>query len=148
MKGSFIRAWSFGGALGNLLLSPTVSSRTDQSSTQDIGDDNILINFVDGPRVREGTSGPFRCHFPVRYYLNDFEFAVCFAEHSSPTDRLVSGTPIHSRPIEHYGRIPAPEMLSGRPYCPFKCDVWQMGTLFCETFNVCDFTYTVYWLCE
>ncbi|KAF8520610.1 kinase-like domain-containing protein [Hysterangium stoloniferum] len=102
---------------------------------RDIGDDNVLINFVNGPRVREGTTGPFRCHFPVRYYLNDFEFAACFTEHSPPSAHLVSGIPIHPRPIEHYGRIPAPEMLSGTPYCPFKCDVWQMGMLFCETFN-------------
>ncbi|KAF8520595.1 kinase-like domain-containing protein, partial [Hysterangium stoloniferum] len=101
----------------------------------DIGDDNILINFVNGRRVQKGITGPFRCHFPVRYYLNDFEFAVCFTQESSPSDRLVSGIPIHPRPIEHYGRIPAPEMLSGKPYCPFKCDVWQMGMLLCETFN-------------
>ncbi|KAF8510425.1 kinase-like domain-containing protein [Hysterangium stoloniferum] len=100
---------------------------------RDIDNDNILINFVNGPRVR-GESGPFRSQFPVRYYLNDFEFAVCSAEDSLLSDRLVSGIPI-LRPIEEYGRLPAPEMLSGKPYCPFKCDIWQMGTLFCETFN-------------
>jgi hypothetical protein len=106
-------------------------------SRQDIGDDNILINFVGGSRSRD-ISGPFRSYFPIRYYLNDFEYAICFEENSDPSDRLVSGIPIHPLPIEKYGRIPAPEMLSGRPYCPFKCDVWQMGMLFCDTFNVCD----------
>jgi hypothetical protein len=27
-------------------------------------------------------------------------------------------------------------MHSGQPYCPFKCDVWQLGWLFFGTFNV------------
>jgi hypothetical protein len=70
--------------------------------------------------------------------LNDFEYAICFEENSDPSHRLVSGIPIHPLPIGKYGRVPAPEMLSGSPYCPFKCDVWQMGTLFRDTFNVCD----------
>jgi hypothetical protein len=67
-------------------------------SAQDIDEDNILINFCNGARVEHGLSGPFRCHFPIRYYLNDFEFAVCFDEDTPPSERVVTGIPI-SRPI-------------------------------------------------
>jgi serine/threonine protein kinase len=100
---------------------------------QDIDEDNILINFCDGPRVY--LSGAFRSHFPIRYYFNDFEYAVCFDEDTPASERVVTGIPI-SHPIEQYGRTPAPEMYSDQPYCPFKCDVWQLGWLFCGLFNV------------
>ncbi|KAF8514690.1 hypothetical protein BU17DRAFT_52359 [Hysterangium stoloniferum] len=102
---------------------------------RDIDEDNILMNCFNGPRVCNGGL-PFRSQFPVRYYFNDFELAVCFDKDSSPSERVVTGIPIAPRPINQYGRTPAPEMLSGKPYCPFKCDVWQLGWLFCQTFSV------------
>jgi hypothetical protein len=80
--------------------------------------------------------GPFRSLFPVRYYLNDFEFAVTFEPDSEPSSRTVTGLPITGiRTGGEYGRKPAPEMLSGAPYCPFRADIWQLGTMFKLTFG-------------
>ena len=28
-------------------------------------------------------------------------------------------------------------MLSGAPYCPFRADIWQLGTMFKSIFGVC-----------
>jgi hypothetical protein len=80
---------------------------------------------------------PFRSLFPVRYYLNDFEFAVTFEPDSEPSSRTVTGLPITGIRTGEYGRKPAPEMLSGAPYCPFRADIWQLGTMFKLTFGVC-----------
>ncbi|KAF8526983.1 kinase-like domain-containing protein [Hysterangium stoloniferum] len=122
------------------LLEGLAFAHTRLVAHRDIDDDNILINFCNGARAEVALGGPFRSQFPIRYYFSDFELAVCFDEDSSPSERVVSGIPISPRLIEQYGRTPAPEMLSGQPYCPFKCDVWQLGWLFCQTFNVCQIT--------
>jgi hypothetical protein len=89
-------------------------------------------------QVARRTLLPFRSLFPIRYYLNDFEFAVIFEPDSEPSSRTVSGFPFTGiRTCGEYGRKPAPEMLSGAPYCPFRTDIWQLGTMFKLTFGVC-----------
>ena len=40
-----------------------------------------------------GKLGPFRSLFPVRYYINDFEFADTFEPNSEPSSRTVTGLP-------------------------------------------------------
>ena len=75
--------------------------------------------------------------FPVRYYINDFELAVTFEPHSEPSSRTVTGLPITGIRTGKYGRKPAPEMLSENPYCPFRADIWQLGTMFKMLFGVC-----------
>ena len=81
--------------------------------------------------------GPFRSLFPIRYYINDFELAVSFEPHSEPSSRTVTGLPIAGIRTGEYGRRPAPEMLSGSPYCPFRADIWQLGIMFNMRFGVC-----------
>ena len=50
----------------------------------------------------------------------------------------MTGLPITGiRTGGEYARKPAPEMLSGDPYCPFRADIWQLGTMFKLTFGVC-----------
>jgi len=106
----------------------------------DLDTDNILINWAGTRRqspessAEGGKLGPFRSLFPVRYYINDFEFAVSFEPHSEPSSRTVTGLPITGIRTGEYGRKPAPEMLSGAPYCPFRADIWQLGTMFNLTF--------------
>ncbi|THH19667.1 hypothetical protein EW146_g1547 [Bondarzewia mesenterica] len=104
----------------------------------DIDDDNILINWVGG-RSQSFDDGrkltPFRSYFPVRYLLNDFELAVTFDPDSEPSSRLVTGLPTTGIRTGKYGREAAPEMLSGAPYCPFRADIWQLGTMFKSYFG-------------
>jgi hypothetical protein len=88
-----------------------------------------FLNF----RGASETKQPFRSYFPVRYYLNDFEFSVCFDPASDLSTRLVTGLPISTMgDPSKYGREKAPEMLSDNPYCPFRTDVWQLGRMFLE----------------
>ena len=49
----------------------------------------------------------------------------------------MTGLPIAGIRTGEYGRDPAPEMLSGAPYCPFRADIWQLGTMLKSTFGVC-----------
>jgi hypothetical protein len=92
--------------------------------------DNFLINY-DGPISYE--EKPLRSLFPVRYYVNDFEFSVDFEPSSEPSTRLVTGVPTGAMfEASKYGRIKAPEMLFDKPYCPFKTDVWQVGRMYIE----------------
>ena len=84
-----------------------------------------------------GKLGPFRSLFPIRYYINDFELAATFDPNSEPSSRTVTGFPTTGVRTGEYGRRPAPEMLSGDPYCPFRADIWQLGTMFKSSFGVC-----------
>lgn len=107
---------------------------------QDLDTDNILINPADGVRqdvIARQTkhASPFREDFPVRYYINDFELAVCFDEDSHPSTRLVKCLPITGKIEDEYSRDAAPEMLLDAPYCPFRADVWQLGKMFNRTFG-------------
>ena len=64
-----------------------------------------------------------------RVYLIDFEVAVEFPP-DCPADQCVSiGLPIGGSvpQPEMYSRPCPPELRSGKPYCPFKLDVWQLG---------------------
>ena len=75
--------------------------------------------------------------FPARYYLNDFEFAVVFDFDSDPKSRFVSGLPLdRTGRTGEYGRELAPEMKKKEPYCPFKADMWQLGSMFFGAFEV------------
>ncbi|KAF8523030.1 kinase-like domain-containing protein [Gautieria morchelliformis] len=116
----------------------------------DIDVDNILVNFKGGARQHGvtqpggvlGPPTPFRADFPVRYYLNDFELAVCYEHDSDPSTRVVSGLPtkdLHGK----YGRAVVPEMLSELPYCPFRADVWQLGRMFLRCFQHLDEPWTL-----
>ncbi len=40
-----------------------------------------------------GVTAPFRSHFPIRYYIDDFETAVCFNKDSDPATRKITGLP-------------------------------------------------------
>ncbi len=83
----------------------------------------------DGNTESDAT-GPFRSHFPIRYYVNDFETAVCFDKDSDPASRKITGLPnVRVGRMGQYGREYAPEMLTGDPYCPFKADVWYLGRM-------------------
>ena len=83
-----------------------------------------------------GKLGPFRSLFPVRYYINDFEFAVTFEPNSEPSSRTVTGLPVTGIRSGEYARKPAPEMLTGAPYCPFRADIYQLGIMFNSCFGV------------
>ena len=64
-----------------------------------------------------------------RVWLIDFETAIEFADTCPPEDRVSMGPPIGgsiSEPDE-YKRACPPEVLTGKPYDPFKLDVWQFG---------------------
>ncbi|HEV7736986.1 MAG TPA: hypothetical protein VGO47_06385 [Chlamydiales bacterium] len=51
---------------------------------------------------------PFRSYFPVRYYLNDFEFSVSFDPTSDPSARFVTGLPsidtLYDDPSKHVAK--------------------------------------------
>ncbi|KAG8716786.1 hypothetical protein FRC08_008811 [Ceratobasidium sp. 394] len=59
-----------------------------------------------------------RSEKPVRYYYIDFGYAKWFRDPETP--RILVGT---------HAREAAPEQKSGRPYDPFKADVYQLGAL-------------------
>ena len=105
--------------------------------------DNILINFAGGMSQPEETNwsaqdwAPFRSCFPIRYFINDFELAVTFDLDSDPSSRVVTGLPTAGVRPGEYGRDVAPEMLLESPYCPFRADIWQLGTMLRSIFGVC-----------
>ena len=65
-----------------------------------------------------------------RVYLIDFEVAIQFPEDCSPEERVCVGPPLGgSFPSpEMYNRQVPPEVESGKPYDPFKLDVWQLAS--------------------
>ena len=76
--------------------------------------------------------------FPIRYYIIDFEFSVQFPQASTPDQRVVTGLPALKFGSDHpddYGRELSPEMLLDKPHCPFKSDVFQLGTMFLLHFH-------------
>ncbi|KAK0442399.1 hypothetical protein EV421DRAFT_2035874 [Armillaria borealis] len=102
----------------------------------DLDSDNTLFNYLGGRMVPDntptvGVTGPFRSHFPIRYYINGFETAVCFDKDSDLASRKITGPPDVrvGRTEGEYARECAPEMLTGEPYCPFKADVWYLGRM-------------------
>ncbi|KDR67953.1 hypothetical protein GALMADRAFT_146693 [Galerina marginata CBS 339.88] len=67
-----------------------------------------------------------------RYYIIDFEWAVHFSPDSDPAECTVIGPP---SPWSLYARPSPPEMRSNLAYCPFKADVWQLGSTFLRCFR-------------
>ena len=63
-----------------------------------------------------------------RVYLIDFETAVQFPTECPSNERVSVGLPVAV--AETYARAHAPEFASGKAYCPFKLDVWQLGNSF------------------
>lgn len=130
----------------SLITRPPTDSK--KKMFQDIGCDNILCNWRGGPKSprydnpSEKPTVPFRSHFPIRYYLNDFEIGLSFDETSDPSSRTTTGFPhTVSGRKGSYGRAPAPEMLKPDvPHCPFRVDVWQAGRMMKESseYEVCD----------
>ena len=81
-----------------------------------------------------------------RVYLIDFETAVQFPAGYSSIERVSVGYPVTGS----YGRPCAPELGSGKAYCPFKLDIWQLGFSFSD-FKVCHCIFLIrhflaYWL--
>ena len=91
--------------------------------------DNFLIQWI--PENLEYD------HIPAsrpRVYINDFELAVGFNENTPKEDHLCVGIPLGGS-IDRNARPMPPEVLSGKPYSPYKLDVWQLGVAF-EHFRV------------
>lgn len=65
-----------------------------------------------------------------RVYLIDFEVAIQFPSECPLDQCTTTGFPLggsFTNPAT-YGRPHAPEFTSGKPYSPFKLDIWQLGT--------------------
>ncbi|KIY50052.1 hypothetical protein FISHEDRAFT_57770 [Fistulina hepatica ATCC 64428] len=109
-----------------------------EQAIQDIAEDNFLWNVLPFHHFMGYlVVPPLRSLFPVRYYLNDFEMSVTFESSSEPSSRVISGCPSKHR-LGGYARMPYPEMLTGEPYCPFRADIWQLGTMFRQQFIAND----------
>ncbi|KAG5351424.1 hypothetical protein C0989_006534 [Termitomyces sp. Mn162] len=65
-----------------------------------------------------------------RVYLIDFELAIQFSEDCPVENRVCVGLPFGGSFLspEMYMRQCPPEVESGRPYDPFKLDVWQLAS--------------------
>lgn len=65
-----------------------------------------------------------------RVYLIDFEVAVEFSADCLQEQRVVAGFPCSGSLMdpEEYMRTYPHEAKTGELYCPFKTDVWQLGT--------------------
>lgn len=67
-----------------------------------------------------------------RVYIIDLECAVEFSAESPPEERRCIGYPLDGSfegcEQEDYNRSVPPEVASGKPYDPFKLDVWQLGS--------------------
>ena len=63
-----------------------------------------------------------------RVYLIDFETAIQFPAGCPSIERVSVGCPI----AENYSRPHATEFASGKPFSPFKADVWQLGQSFSD----------------
>jgi serine/threonine protein kinase len=73
-----------------------------------------------------------------RVYLIDFEVAVEFPAELPSAECVCTGLPLGGSfpDPDMYSRLRAPEMTTGKPYNPFKTDVWQLGISFGD-FRVC-----------
>lgn len=64
-----------------------------------------------------------------RVFLIDFEVAIEFPPECPVEEQVVTGVPVGgSFGIDRYTRPHAPEYISGKPYSPFKLDIWQMAS--------------------
>jgi len=77
-----------------------------------------------------------------RVYLIDFEAAMEFPAECPPVERMSTGYPLGGSfpEPEMYSRPLPPEISSSNNcYCPFKLDIWQLGSSFAN-FKVCQST--------
>ncbi|KIM38986.1 hypothetical protein M413DRAFT_419349 [Hebeloma cylindrosporum] len=91
--------------------------------------DNFLIQWHP-ESLLDMTISPAR----PRVFLIDFETAIAFPPELPIDECIVTGFPVGgsvSQP-EMYSRPHAPEFSSGKPYSPFKLDVWQLGNSFSD----------------
>ncbi|KAF8187529.1 hypothetical protein BJ912DRAFT_1109354 [Pholiota molesta] len=64
-----------------------------------------------------------------RVFLIDFEVAIEFPPECPVEEQVVTGIPAGgSFRNDGYTRPHAPEYISGKPYSPFKLDIWQMAS--------------------
>ncbi|PPQ80769.1 hypothetical protein CVT25_001906 [Psilocybe cyanescens] len=99
---------------------------------------NIMVEWMP-------TSLQVRTMTRPRVYIIDFETAVDFAEDSANSERLCLEHPFGP---EDYGRQIAPE-LNGeiQPYCPFKLDMWQLGSNLNNHFRTGTLELDQFWSC-
>lgn len=94
---------------------------------QDTFKDNFLVQWH--PETMQTN------FFPVtrpRVYLHDFETAIRFPPDLAAEDCVCVGVPIDPSLADRY-RCPAPpEVHTGKPYDPYKLDVWQLSTSFAD----------------
>ncbi|EJF66338.1 hypothetical protein DICSQDRAFT_143685 [Dichomitus squalens LYAD-421 SS1] len=88
--------------------------------------DNFLIQWIPESLRFEYDTPPSR----PRVYVNDFEIAIHFTKDVPQEKRVCIGRPSGGSLPGPSGRPMPPEVDSGRPYDPFKLDVWQLGTSF------------------
>ena len=62
----------------------------------------------------------------------DFELAISFPVDTPQEEHVCVGPPYGGSLPGHSGRPMPPEVLSGKPYDPFKLDVWQLGESFSD----------------
>ncbi|RPD56366.1 hypothetical protein L226DRAFT_573966 [Lentinus tigrinus ALCF2SS1-7] len=94
---------------------------------RDVFRDNFLAQWLP-----ESLEMKFMPPSQPRVYINDFEVAVYFPPEVPEEERRCTGLPMGGSFPDHYGRPVPPEVESGKPYDPFKLDVWQLGTSFSD----------------
>ncbi len=78
-----------------------------------------------------------------RVYMIDFELAIRFPMDSPQEERVCIGRPSGGSLPGPSGRPMPPEVLSDKPYDPFKLDVWQLGSSVSD-FKVPSVVYVVF----
>lgn len=92
------------------------------TSLQDLCKSNYVVQWH--PESLSTTRVPLA---RPRVFLTDFEMAHEFPPGTLPEKRLLTGLPVMG-----YERHIPPEMASGKPYDPFKADVWQLAESFSD----------------
>ncbi|KAJ3017152.1 hypothetical protein NUW54_g650 [Trametes sanguinea] len=121
-EGTGFRAW-------HAHCAPGTSSSIQEDfeltpACQDAFKDNFLVQWQ--PESLKARAYPVS---RPRVYLNDFETAVMFGQDVPIEDCVCTGLP-HGPSFpgpEKYRRPVPPEVESGKPYNPFKLDVWQFA---------------------
>lgn len=105
--------------------------RIEMTYDQDLFLNNFMVEWMPMSLSGRSLTRP-------RVYIIDFETAVDFSDDCVESERLCSEHPFgNDFDLEDYGRQLAPE-LSGdiQPYCPFKLDLWQLGSDLRDNFQV------------
>ncbi|OJT14091.1 hypothetical protein TRAPUB_9367 [Trametes pubescens] len=89
--------------------------------------DNFLVQWH--PETMRARTAPIS---RPRVYLNDFETAVRFPLDMPAEDCVCVGLPVGPSFSDRYCRPVPPEVQTGKPYDPFKLDVWQFSTSFAD----------------